>query len=90
MAQCGTGSTGNLLVFTKVNTPEQSKIKYINAGLLNTSLVLNDGTVWQTGFNGSGELGNGTDADSLTFAQGSTKEDLLQEVLIVRKEYAVM
>ena len=48
----GTGAVANLSVFTKVNTPETgAEVKYINAGLINTSLVLKDNTVWESGYN---------------------------------------
>ena len=90
MVQCGTGGTGNLTAFTNVNIPEtegEKKVKYISAGLLNTALVLSDGSIWETGYNGSGELGNGTLVDSLNFIQGVTIDKELKEVLTVRKKY---
>ena len=82
----GTGAVANLSVFTKVNTPETgAEVKYINAGLINTSLVLKDNTVWESGYNGSGEIGNGTTSDCLNFVQGETSEGALNEVLTVGK-----
>ena len=91
MVQCGTGGTGNLTVFTRVNIPEtegEEKVKYISAGLLNTALVLSDGSIWETGYNGSGELGNGTLVDSLNFVQGATIDKELKKVLTVRKKHS--
>ncbi|MCI8620539.1 MAG: hypothetical protein HFJ50_01630 [Clostridia bacterium] len=34
----------------------ETKVKYIKAGILNTSILLSDGTVWETGYGVSGEL----------------------------------
>ena len=80
----GTGGTANLSVFTKVNVPEtENGVKYINAGLLITSLILKNNTIWETGYNGNGEIGNGTNTDCLIFEQGKTSEGTLNDVLTV-------
>lgn len=88
VGQLGTGNNTTVNVYTKVNLPstvtQTNKVKYIKAGYANTSLVLTDGTVWTTGFNLTGELGNGTQVSSNNFVQGLfAKEKPAQNVLTV-------
>lgn len=70
VGRLGINTSSNVLKFTEVNIPSTSKVKYFRAGITNTSLVLADGSVWETGFNLNGELGNGTNTTSTTFVKG--------------------
>jgi len=83
----GTSSTANATKYVSVNLPSTvtqiNKVKYVKAGRMNTTLLLTDGTVWETGFNLNGELGNGTTTNSTQFVQGLTKDGTLQDVLII-------
>ena len=86
----GTEVTGNQTTFTEVNLEEiltdGSKIKYVKSGIANTTILLSNGTVWETGFNLHGELGNGTNITSTTFVQGLTGENTpIQNVLTIGK-----
>ena len=85
----GTSSTANQKTYVKATLPnsvtENNKVKYLKAGRLNTSILLQDGTVWSTGNGTSGELGNGTTTTSTSFVQGSTNSGILENVLILGK-----
>ena len=48
-------------------TQEISNVKDIEAASYNTIALKNDGTVWSTGYNNYGQLGNGTTTDNYTF-----------------------
>jgi len=85
----GTGNTSNITQYAKVNLPntvtETNKVKYIKSGIINTTILLTDGSIWETGFNLQGELGNGTaGTETYTFVQGLIeKETPIEEVLMI-------
>ena len=85
----GTGNTSNITQYAKVNLPntvtETNKVKYIKSGIINTTILLTDGSIWETGFNLQGELGNGTaGTETHTFVQGLIeKETPIEEVLMI-------
>ena len=86
----GIEGTGNQTTFEQVNLDEiltdGKKVKYIKAGQANTTILLSDGTVWETGFNLHGELGNGTNETKTTFVQGLTEENkAIKGVLTIGK-----
>lgn len=86
----GTGSTANATTYVKVILPSmvtsENKVKYIKAGRGNTTLLLTNGTVWETGYGTSGELGNGTTTTSTSFVQGLTaSETPIENVLMIGK-----
>ncbi len=86
----GLEGTGNQTTFTKVNLDgiltEGRKIKYVKSGMANTTVLLSDGTVWETGFNLHGELGNGINETSTTFVQGLMGEGTpIQNVITIGK-----
>lgn len=82
-----TTSTGNTTKYAKTTLPstvtETNKVKYIKAGIINTTIQLTDGTVWETGFNLQGELGNGSKTTATSFVQGLTKDGAMENVLVV-------
>jgi len=70
-----TGENNNTDTATDDERPEgapTTKVKYIKAGKTNTTILLNNGTVWSTGKGTNGELGNGNNDNSSTFVQGLT------------------
>ncbi len=83
----GTASTTDVLKYTLVSLPStvtsSNKVKYVKGGRMNTTILLQDGTIWSVGRNTNGELGNGTTTDSTTFVQGQTINGTLQNVLII-------
>lgn len=86
----GTGSTANATTYKKVNSPstvtDTNKVKYVKAGIINTTILLEDGTVWETGFNLQGELGNGTTTTQTAFVQGLTASGTpITDVLTIGK-----
>lgn len=85
----GINSTSNLPTYTTISLPstvtDSNKVKYFKAGRLNTSLLLTDGTIWQTGCGISGELGDGSNNTTTTFVQGKTKNGNLENVSILGK-----
>ena len=85
----GTNATADTTLYSEVNLPssvtESNKVKYVKAGIINTTLLLQDGTVWETGFNLQGELGNGNTTTQTAFVQGKTEEGNLENVLTVGK-----
>ena len=85
-----TGSTVNDTTFKLVNLPsnvtDTNKVKYIKSGITNTTILLQDGTIWETGFNLNGELGNGTNTNQTSFVQGKLSSDKnLENVLTIGK-----
>ena len=73
----GTGSTANQTKYVAINlqniVTEDNPVKYIKAGITNTTILLKDGSVWETGYNLQGELGIGTsNTTATTFVQGLT------------------
>ncbi len=86
----GLTGTGNQKTFTKVNLDGiltgGRKIKYVKSGIANTTILLSDKTVWETGFNLHGELGNGTNVTSTNFIQGLMGENTpIENVLTIGK-----
>ncbi len=86
----GVGTAVSLETYTKLNLPQavtqSNPVKYICAGRTNTILLLADGTIWETGTNGKGQLGNGTTIDSDGFVQGFTASNTpLENILTIGK-----
>lgn len=63
-----------------------NQVKAISAGLGFTIALKSDGTVWSWGYNGDGELGDGTLQDSYTPVQvkGPTGEGFLDQIVAIR------
>ncbi len=88
----GTTGTTNQTKYIEISLPEEirnNQIKYVKSGMMNTTILLKNGSVWETGFNLQGELGIGTDgsaATSTTFIQGLTNESTpIENVLTIGK-----
>jgi len=86
----GTGDITTVIKYTKVNLPsvvtEKNKVKYIKSGKQNTTILLEDDSVWETGYNVAGELAIGTTTLSTTFVQGLTENNTpINNVLTIGK-----
>ena len=64
--ELGNGSTTQSTTPTNVKTPPQTGITAIAAGKLHNLAIGNDGKLYAWGYNGDGELGNGTTTNGLT------------------------
>merc|ERR1712159_671923 len=67
--QLGVGSTNK---FTNKFVQVMTGVKYMadmTAGAWHTMVIKSDGTLWATGFNEYGQLGDGTNTDKKSFAQ---------------------
>jgi alpha-tubulin suppressor-like RCC1 family protein len=58
--QFGLGTTGTVYYFTQIDVPDLSKVKDISFGYYHGIVMHKDGTLYSCGYNGEGELGNGT------------------------------
>jgi alpha-tubulin suppressor-like RCC1 family protein len=75
--QLGLGNTDNKSILTQITTTTfplgyQFSAKYISCGLDFTIILMNDGTIWGTGKNTSGQLGLGNNNDKLILTQITT------------------
>ncbi len=81
---CGENSSGQLGDGTTINrttpvtiTDITGNIVAVSAGFSHSLLLKSDGTVWATGYNSSGALGNGTTQNRTTFAQVSSLNNVV-------------
>lgn len=66
----GTTTTRKSFVQTKVDSSAfLEKVKAVSAGVSSCIVVREDDTLWGTGWNANGQLGNGTTADSYYFKE---------------------
>ena len=70
--QLGLGDDINKSTFTQVTTNVTNDVKQIACGYYDTFLLKNDGSVWATGINNSGELGLGDTSARTSFTKVTT------------------
>jgi len=75
--ELGDGTTagdGSTSIYGVRTTPEQmaSGVASISAGVYRTLFIKTDGTLWGTGWNYYGQLGDGTPTERNTFEQVAT------------------
>jgi alpha-tubulin suppressor-like RCC1 family protein len=58
--QLGDGTTAQRTLFVKVYTPSTVTCRQVSCGSSHTQMLLSDGSLWATGFNSNGQLGDGT------------------------------
>ena len=75
----GLGDIADRKIFTKVTT-NADNIKQVYCGYSHTFILKNDGTLWGTGNNYSGQLGLGDGHDRYAFTQITTNIDNIKEV----------
>ena len=75
----GLGDIADRKIFTKVTT-NADNIKQVYCGYSHTFILKNDGTLWGTGNNYSGQLGLGDGHDRYAFTQITTNTDNIKEV----------
>ena len=75
----GLGDTTNRNIFTQITT-NTNDIKSVYCGYYHTFILKNDGTLWGTGNNYSGQLGLGDITDRKIFTQITTNTDNIKEV----------
>jgi len=69
LGQIGNGNNTNTNVLVQmINTTGKTPVS-ISCGNAHTIVLMTDGTVWGTGYNGDGELGTGDNTDSNTLVQ---------------------
>ena len=69
----GLGGTTNRTTFTQVNTNINNDVKQVACVGDHTFIIKNDNSLWACGFNGSGQLGIGSETSSVTtFTQVTT------------------
>jgi alpha-tubulin suppressor-like RCC1 family protein len=74
--QLGTGETTNNSLTTPIQVSSLSGITAISAGYDYSLFLNNDGTVWGTGVNEEGQLGDGTNTNKATPVQALSCTDL--------------
>jgi len=67
--ELGLNSTTNTTTFTQVTTNINNDVKQIVCGNSYTFILKNDGSLWATGYNASGQLGLGNKDNTTTFTQ---------------------
>ena len=77
--QFGLGSTRGTTTFTKITT-NVNNIKEICYGAYHTLILKNDGTLWGTGYNTSGQLGLGDKTNRTTFTKITTNVNNIKQV----------
>ena len=77
--QLGLGDTNNRKIFTQITT-NINNIKSVYCGKYHTLILKNDGTLWGSGNNGSGQLGLGGRSSKTTFTQVTTNVDNIKAV----------
>ena len=77
--QLGLGDTNNRYTFTQITT-NADYIKKIYCGFYHTLILKNDGTLWGTGNNYSGQLGLGDTSSRYTFTEITTNIDDIKSV----------
>ena len=67
--ELGLGNNANVNIFTQINSIEDKVITQIVCGYYCTFILMNDGTIYTTGWNGDGQLGlgNNIDVNNFTF-----------------------
>ena len=75
----GLGDIADRKIFTKVTT-NADNIKQVYCGYSHTFILKNDGTLWGTGNNYSGQLGLGDGHDRYAFTQITTNTDNIKDV----------
>ena len=75
----GLGDIADRKIFTKVTT-NADNIKQVYCGYSHTFILKNDGTLWGTGNNYSGQLGLGDGHDRYAFTQITTNIDNIKKV----------
>ena len=75
----GLGDIADRKIFTKITT-NADNIKQVYCGYSHTFILKNDGTLWGTGNNYSGQLGLGDGHDRYAFTQITTNIDNIKEV----------
>ena len=75
----GLGDTTNRNIFTQITT-NVNDIKQVYCGYSHTFMLKNDGTLWGTGDNYSGQLGLGDITDRKIFTQATTNIDNIKEI----------
>ena len=77
--QLGLGDTNNRKIFTQITT-NINNIKSVYCSKYHTLILKNDGTLWGSGNNGSGQLGLGGGSSKTTFTQVTTNVDNIKAV----------
>ena len=77
--QLGLGDTTNRTTFTQITT-NADDIKSVCCGAEHTLILKNDGTLWSTGYNGSGQLGLGDNIGKTTFTEVTTNANDVKEI----------
>ena len=77
--ELGLGDTTNRTTFTEITT-NANDIKSVYCGESYTFILENDGTLWNTGYNGDGRLGLGDTTNRTTFTQITTNANDVKEV----------
>ena len=75
----GLGDTNHRYTFTQITT-NTDNIKSVYCGGEYAFILKNDGTLWGTGYNASGQLGLGDGANRSTFTQITTNTDDIRSV----------
>ena len=83
---------GNISVWTETTVPNEvsttNKIKYICASIRNSSMVLQDGSLWTVGANNNCQLGDGTSNNSVTYikAKNTSNQELDNIIALGRNQ----
>lgn len=83
---------GNISVWTETTVPNEvsatNKIKYICASIRNSSMVLQDGSLWTVGANDNCQLGDGTSDNSVTYikAKNTSNQELDNIIALGRNQ----
>ena len=77
--QLGLGDTSHRYTFTEI-TNNVDDIKSVCCGYSHTFILKNDGTLWECGWNTSGQLGLGDTTNRYTFTQITTNADDVKSI----------
>ncbi|MCI8620534.1 MAG: hypothetical protein HFJ50_01600 [Clostridia bacterium] len=88
--QIGNEAEANTNILTKIKDIEEvnetNKIKYIKAGITGSSIMLTNGSVYISGNNEFGELGNGTNNSSSVFVKAKLKDENLEDAIMIGRK----